>query len=229
VPAKVLHQIPLDGSPLIICGDFNATHSAPSQEYIRARSELETTQAQNQLQPGNTIETLLNELNALDRRSQDDSYMAWKAELSSLPVPQRLKIMNRCLRAGTCLSSTSVALDSYREHFSGQFTNSFGAEQFQETTVGLDQATTEIGLAAQTFSPELVAQMILRSPAGKAPGISGISAELLHPVASEWPRFSQDSSVFICHCPWSHLHGSGLLCVLFPKKGILAESLITGR
>jgi hypothetical protein len=59
--------------------------------------------------------------------------------------------MNRCLRrrsaAGTCLSSTS----SYREHFSGQFTNSFGAEQFQETTVALDQAT-EIGFAAQTFS-----------------------------------------------------------------------------
>jgi hypothetical protein len=188
VPAKFPCQITLDGSPLIICGDFNATHSAPSQEYIRARSELETTQAQNQLQPGNTIETLLNELNALDRRSQDDSYMAWKAELSSLPVSQRLKIMNRCLRrrsaAGTCLSSTSVALDSYREHFSGQFTNSFDAEQFQETTVALDHAT-EIGLTAQTFSPELVAQMILRSPAGKAPGISGISAELLHPVASE--------------------------------------------
>jgi hypothetical protein len=105
--------------------------------------------------------------------------------------------MNRCLRrrsaAGTCLSSTS----SYREHFSGQFTNSFGAEQFQETTVALDQAT-EIGLAAQTFSPELVAQMILRSPAGKAPGISGISAELLHPVASELaPIFSRLFCVYM--------------------------------
>jgi endonuclease/exonuclease/phosphatase family metal-dependent hydrolase len=91
VPAKFPCQITLDGSPLIICGDFNATHSAPSQEYIRARSELETTQSQNQLQPGNTIENLLNELNALDRRSQDDSYMAWKAGLSSLPVPKDLR------------------------------------------------------------------------------------------------------------------------------------------
>jgi hypothetical protein len=60
-------------------------------------------------------------------------------------------------------------------------------------------------------SPEIVSHLILRSPAGKAPGISGISAELLQPV----PRFFHDFSVFICHCPWSHLYGSGLLVCFF--------------
>jgi hypothetical protein len=214
--ARVLGKEQSPWSQMGVVNAFPHLKSTSEQEV-----NLKPLRQKYQLQPGNTAETLLNELNALDRRSQDDSYMAWKAELSSLPISQRLKIMNRCLRrrsaAGSCLSFTSVALDSYREHFSGQFTNSFGAEQFQETTVA------EIGLAAQTFSPELVAQMIIRSPAGKAPGISGISAELLHPVASELaPIFSRLFRVYMSLSMVPYSWKRALMCPV-PKKGDLSR------
>ena len=46
----------------------------------------------------------------------------------------------------------------------------------------MDQAT-ELSIALLTFQPNIVHGMILRSPAGKATGVSNISAEILHPTA----------------------------------------------
>lgn len=93
--------------------------------------------------------------------------------------------MNRSVRrrsaAGACLSSTPLALESYKEHFRLQFTNDFGMEPFQETQHTI-LPHAEIGLVAHTFPPDLVARCILNSPRGKAPGLSGLPSELLYPI-----------------------------------------------
>ena len=76
-------------------------------------------------------------LNELNRSDQAEQYRSWKSEFESLPIAQRLKVINRSVRrrsaAGACLSSTPLALESYKEHFKLQFTNDFGMEPFVDT------------------------------------------------------------------------------------------------
>lgn len=196
------------------------------QEYAQARSDLETILDQSPQASDDTIDELRDRLNTLDRRTQNNSYMEWKEEFSRLPVTQRTKVINRLLRrrsaAGACLASTTIALDSYRAHFAGQFTNTFDIEPFQETSVPIDQ-TTEIGLAAQTFPLETVTHAILRSPAGKAPGLSGLSAELLHPVAHFLaPVLSRLFCVYMSLSMVPTSWKRALMCPV-PKKGDLSR------
>jgi len=56
------------------------------------------------------------------------------------------------------------------------------SSRFVEDLPDLDQGT-ELSIALLTFQPNIVHGMILCSPAGKALGVSGMSAELLHPRA----------------------------------------------
>ena len=193
----------------------------PSADYVAARMALETAQAQ-QL---DTVE-LRERLNNLDRETQREAYLEWKEDFSRLPATQRIKVMNRCLRrrsaAGACLATTAIALESYRDHFAAQFTNTFGIEPFHDTPVPLDQAT-EVGLAAQTFSPAIVKQAVLRSPAGKAPGISGLSAEILHPVVDQVaPVLSRLFCVYMTLSTVPSSWKRALMCPV-PKKGDLSR------
>lgn len=169
---------------------------------------------------------LKSRLTSLERSSQTVAYHTWRDELCQLPVSQRLKILNRVMRrrsaAGACLSSTPIALDSYRSHFEAQFRNDHGIEPFEDAPVLLDQST-ELSIAVMTFSPEKVQQMILRSPPGKAPGASGLPAELLHPVAelispSLALMFAVYMNLSVVPPSWKR----ALICPV-PKKGDLSR------
>ena len=193
----------------------------PSADYVSIRMELEATQPQ---QP--EADELRARLNNLDRDAQKRSYLEWKDEFSKLPVTQRIKVMNRCLRrrsaAGSCLATTTIALESYRDHFASQFTNPFEIEPFYESIVPLDQAT-EVGLAAQTFSLAIVKQAVMRSPTGKAPGITGLSAELLHPVVDRIaPVLSRLFCVYMTLSTVPSSWKRALMCPV-PKKGDLSR------
>ena len=169
-------------------------------------------------------DSLKAQLEALERSCQRENYNKWRDDLCSLPVAQRLKVLNRCMRrrsaAGACLSTTPLALDSYKTHFERQFGNEFGIAPFVEEIAPLEQ-DTEISIALFTFQTGTVQDMIMRSPAGKAPGASGMPAELLHPIAeSIVPTLAAMFAVYmvlaVIPTPWKR----ALICPV-PKKGDL--------
>ena len=170
-----------------------------------------------------SLRVRLNELNRSDQAAQ---YRGWKDEFESLPIAQRLKVTNRSVRrrsaAGACLSSTPLALESYKDHFKAQFTNDFGMEPFEEIPSTL-LPHAEIGLVAQTFPLDLVSRCISKSPRGKAPGLSGFSSELMHPVVDLVAPVL--SSMFCVYMALSMVPSSwkrALLCPV-PKKGDLSR------
>ena len=77
---------------------------------------------------------LKSQLNSIERTAQSNAYHKWRDDFCHLPAPQKLKVLNRVMRrrsaAGACLSSTPIALDSYRDHFEAQFRNTFGIPQY---------------------------------------------------------------------------------------------------
>lgn len=166
------------------------------------------------------------QLHSLEQSKKRSGYAKWRDDLCNLPVAQRLKVLNRCMRrrsaAGSCLSTTPLALQSYREHFERQFQNDFGIAPFNEDLPSLDQAT-ELSIAMVTFQPGIVHEMVIRSPAGKAPGVSGMSAELLHPIAelivpTLAVMFAVYMSLAVVPSSWKRT----LICPV-PKKGDLSR------
>ena len=91
--------------------------------------------------PCSRRDELKSRLSAIERASQTVAYHTWRDELCQLPVSQRLKILNRVMRrrsaAGACLSSTPIALDSYRTHFEAQFRNDYGIAPFEDAPAPL--------------------------------------------------------------------------------------------
>ena len=169
---------------------------------------------------------LKSRLSSIERSSQTKAFHSWRDELCNLPVPQRLKVLNRVMRrrsaAGACLSSTPIALENYRNHFEAQFQNEHGIPPFENTPVALDQST-ELSVALMTFQTDTVKQMILRSPSGKAPGASGMPAELLHPVAQLISptmalMFAVYMNLAVVPTSWKR----ALICPV-PKKGDLSQ------
>ena len=168
---------------------------------------------------------LKSQLNSIERTNQSNAYHKWRDDFCHLPASQKLKVLNRVMRrrsaAGACLSSTPIALDSYRVHFEGQFQNTFGIPQYEFMPPPLDQST-ELSIALMTFQNDIVSRMILRSPSGKAPGASGLPAELLHPVADLLSptlalMFAVYMSLAIVPSSWKR----ALICPV-PKKGDLS-------
>lgn len=105
--------------------------------------------------------------------------------LSSLPHPDRLKVVS-CLRrrfnsAGQTLSASEDALESYRQHYSSQFSNGYNITGHRQVRVDFSVSTT---IAESLFDENCVESFLRNAPAGKAPGASGVCAELFHPVAS---------------------------------------------
>ena len=168
---------------------------------------------------------LKSQLNSIERTNQSNAYHKWRDDFCHLPASQKLKVLNRVMRrrsaAGAFLSSTPIALDSYRVHFEGQFQNTFGIPQYEFMPPPLDQST-ELSIALMTFQNDIVSRMILRSPSGKAPGASGLPAELLHPVADLLSPtlaliFAVYMSLAIVPSSWKR----ALICPV-PKKGDLS-------
>jgi hypothetical protein len=114
------------------------------------------------------------------------SYREWTLDFGKMNVSQRAKVMNRILRrksaAGASLSTTATALASYRDFFKNQFVNThIDPEPFSPSVGAIDDEVV-VRKALEIFTDELVFGSIIRSPAGKAPGITGLSADILHPV-----------------------------------------------
>ena len=94
-----------------------------------------------------------------------------------------MKIVNRIRRSkastGAALATTPIALESYRAHFAKQFTNDLGIAPYTPV-----DHTVSLELAQNIFHVDIVKQSVLASPAHKAPGITGLTADLLRPVSS---------------------------------------------
>lgn len=168
---------------------------------------------------------LRDHLRALDLLDHSHAYREWVQSFCGLSVSQRLKILNRTMRrrsaAGSCLSSTPDALDSYKMHFQGQFTNTFGIAPFDPTPIPIDRLT-DFGLATSSFPTSLILEKLSISPTGKAPGLTGLSAELLRPIAPLVAPLL--GSIFCSYMTLSFVPSSwkrALICPV-PKKGDLS-------
>ncbi len=101
-----------------------------------------------------------------------------------LPPTSRLELLGRmkrkCAAAGQSLATSPEALAAHREHFKKQFTNEHGITP-EPINVPTFNAIAEEG--NELFDGDLVRSVIERSPLGKAPGMTGVCAELLIPVS----------------------------------------------
>lgn len=217
----------------------SATSPDPSSEYLQTRQELSAVytsllrfngrgidhpRVAELIARRNDLRARLNKLDAIDR---SNSYHEWKKSFLDLPPTDKLKIMNRCMRrraaAGACLSSTPNALTSYKEHFQAQFANNFGIAPYEPNYETPIDDTTAIAIASQYFSLETVSECILKSPKGKAPGISGLSADLLQPIVHLVAPIL--SLLFCTYMTLAMVPSSwkrALLCPV-PKKGDLSR------
>lgn len=166
------------------------------------------------------------DLSNLDKKDQSDSYKVWKDELCNLSATQRIKILNRSMRrrsaAGSSLPTTSSALASYRLHFKNQFQNNFNIPEYvpQHIEILPDQ---DVNFALEIFDDDSVLKYILESAAGKSPGLTGISADLLHPIAESAAPIL--SSLFGLYFHLDAIPSSwqrSLICPV-PKKGDLSR------
>ena len=83
-------------------------------------------------------------------------------------------------KSGEQLSTTPVALDSNRSHFTAQFRNEAAIALFTTTTPATAQ---DHQFSRFIFTSEYVAQCISLSRKGKAPGITGVSVDILQPAS----------------------------------------------
>ena len=149
------------------------------------------------------------------------AYSQWLKATGTLPPHQLYKIVSRIRRSkaarGAALASTPMALDQYRAHFEAQFVNPFPVDPIPETD---DSPSFE--LTSSIFTESRIATAILNSRDGKAPGISGLSTDILCPIAFlVAPILSITFSTFFClgvvPSSWAH----ALICPV-PKKGDLS-------
>ena len=171
-------------------------------------------------------DNLRSRLKTLDALDHLHAYRDWVTSFCGLSVSQRLKIMNRTMRrrsaAGACLSSTPDALDSYRVHFAQQFVNNFGIEPFS-ATLSLSDHLTDLAISTSIFPTALVREKILASPVGKAAGITGLRAELLHPIVDlVAPLLGSMFCVYMTLSFVPHSWKRALICPV-PKKGDLSR------
>ena len=169
--------------------------------------------------------TLRTRLSAIDGNDHLNSYKEWTSEFCSLSAAQRMKILNRSMRrrsaAGSCLSTTPSALESYRNHFSRQFTNPFPVTGYVYQAPDSSETEDETS-SLLMFQDDMVLSSILKSPANKAPGITGLFADLLHPIAEIVAPvlaslYCTYASLDVVPSSWTR----ALLCPV-PKKGDLS-------
>ena len=212
--------------------------TATSEAYCLVRNELDVVynnllryagsstdhpRVQDWLTRRDDLRSRLKNLDALDHLH---AYREWIQSFCGLSVSQRLKILNRSMRrrsaAGSCLSSTPEALDSYRCHFEQQFTNNFGIAPFTSAPPAADRLS-DLAVSTAAFPTSLVREKILASPPGKAAGLTGLRAELLHPIAEQIAPLL--GSMFCVYMALSFVPSSwkrALLCPV-PKKGDLSR------
>ena len=160
-----------------------------SPEYSQAFNELQTVYRSLRSNP-TTPEHFLTErdrlkikVRAIAMRDKTRAYKDWLQNTGSLPIHQVMKIVRRIRRskaaAGDSLATTPIALDSYRDHFAAQFQNRFDILPFTDALT----SAPSLALAQQIFPKEYIASCVSLSRYGKAPGITGLTADLLRPVA----------------------------------------------
>lgn len=173
---------------------------AQSPEYLAVRARLSRTyerlrylndRSEEDTEVSGLLESCLAlkaTLARLEKQETVEVDRAWTEDLCNLNVCQRAKILNRAMRkrstAGSSLPTTSSALASHRDHFRKQFTNGFDIEPYTPSPFSIEPVEA-ITQSIEMFVEENVSQFILGSKAGKAPGLTGLSVDLLQPIASE--------------------------------------------
>ena len=125
-------------------------------------------------------------LNAVQLAENQRGVREFNVMLNELPLTPKLKLLNRMRRrnaaAGTALPTSPADLVAHRDHFARQFRNDFGvADEPLAPLPGLDAIAEE---GVKIFDEAIVQAAIERSPLGKAPGMTGVCAELLAPVSA---------------------------------------------
>lgn len=118
----------------------------------------------------------LAEIRQVTRRLQERQFSKWADELDNSPAPDITKTVARINRArtgrgGSSLIDSPEALEQYRAHFAKQFTL-----VDPEMTVEPPTATHRGFAGVATCD---VARAIRSMPNGKAPGVSGLKAEVI--------------------------------------------------
>jgi hypothetical protein len=162
----------------------------PSPEYSQAESELQHVYQALRRNPDNPEPLLADrdrlklKIRSIVLRDRTRAYRDWLQHTGSLPIVQVMKIVRRIRRskaaAGASLATTPIALDSYRNHFAGQFQNSFGIADFVPPS---PPSPPSLALAQEIFTQDHIARCISFSRSGKAPGITGLTTDLLRPAA----------------------------------------------
>ena len=202
----------------------------PSPEYVTTQERLQRVYTQLRSLPITApvpIELLAerdllkSRLVAVRVHDRKQAYLKWLHDIGTLPPYQLSKIVSRIRRSkaarGAALATTPMALHQYRHHFQAQFTNQFPTEVIPSIP---DIPSLE--LVTSIFTESRIALSILNSSDGKAPGISGLSNDILRPIAfSVAPAlttiFSTLFSLGVVPSSWTR----ALICPV-PKKGDLS-------
>ena len=220
----------------VLPGPIQAKETSPAYQLAKAEFQLSSLHLRQLINgDGDSARIAWNRQELVERRQALNSaqladnrrgVLEFNAMLNDLPPISRLKLMNRMRRrhasAGSALPTASADLVAHRDHFARQFTNDFGmaAEEPLLTRPSLLDMARE---AAGIFDEAVVASAISRSPLGKAPGMTGVCAELLAPI-SHLVADTISVMFHFYHCfqvvpsSWTR----ALICPV-PKKGDLSR------
>lgn len=211
--------------------------ASPSQEYLDAKAALEA-KAQEVLQLLHVSPDsprlawslaeqteLRQQLTRIQVTENQRGYREFYSMLADLPPVNRMKLLNRIRRrhaaAGQSLATSPDALDTYRAHFAQQFTNSLGIAQ--EPPVPILDFHSSLATATELFDESVILDCLVRSPTGKAPGMTGLCVELLQPVSDAIVPILH--LLFTCYFTCQVVPSSwtrALICPV-PKKGDLSR------
>ena len=223
----------------VLPGPIQAKETSPAYQLAKAEFQLSSLHLRQLINgDGDSARIAWNRQELVERRQALNSaqladnrrgVLEFNAMLNDLPPISRLKLMNRMRRrhasASSALPTASADLVAHRDHFARQFTNDFGmaAEEPLLTRPSLLDMARE---AAGIFDEAVVASAISRSPLGKAPGMTGMCAELL-PI---WlPIRSASCSIFTTVSKWSRAPGLVLWFAPSPRRVISPGSRITDQ
>ena len=208
-----------------------------SEEFINARNDLrhifdDLRQLNHAPYDDPTVLELLDRrdatralMNNIRLRDNRRAFKLYADTCDKLPAHVLLKRISASRRrktsAGASLSSSSVALASYTRHFSEQFVNRY----LHQAPIFLPAISPEerFNYSSSVITHDAVSDCLAKSPTHKAPGISGLCVELLHPVSDLVAplltgMFQTYLSLGVFPSSWTR----ALVCPV-PKKGDLTQ------
>ena len=209
----------------------------PSDEYTQTRVKLaevyEELRKWHEIPPDHPLilmllgqlSTLKTELSLLEKADANRRYQEWYHKLADLSHGARMKLIRRIGRrrvaVGQSLATTPIALASHRDYFAKQFTNPFVSDPFGP--VDPTDSDEVHRLALEIFDESNVLASLHRTPRHKAPGLSGVSADLLLPGADVLaPLLGKLFCVYFANARIPSSWTRALICPV-PKKGDLSR------